>query len=1084
MLRLSSWMVLGLTTILICACTIHSAPSDSQVSAAIPDKIDYNLHIKPILSDRCFACHGPDEEAREAELRLDTKEGLFSRIDNQYEVVVPGKASKSELYRRIINSDSDEQMPPPESNLALTSAEIALIEAWIDQGAEWKPHWAYIPPQKPQLPPLEDESWPKNEIDYFILNQLEQAGLKPTEEADKESLIRRLSFDLTGLPPSVEEIDIFQNDTLPGAYERLVDRLMASEHYGEHMALDWLDVARYADTHGYQADYYRPHWPWRDWVIEAMNDNMPYDAFVSWQLAGDMFDLPSKEQILATGFNRNHAQNAEGGIVQEEYRVEYVADRTQTFATAFMGLTMQCARCHDHKYDPVSQQEYYELFSFFNQVDESGQITWNFSDMPGPTMHLTDRETEKQLIWLKRELEKEDKKVDAYHSKKYPAFEKWLKEDLPPSSQEIPKGLVASFPLDDMRKDHIPNEVTPTLAGKVINPVTNRLTEDQLKKVAGVSLQPESAVLLNGDDALDFPGVGRFGRADAFSVGMWVNIPEDLKSGVIFHSNKGAALYTFKGYQLSVENDHFDLRLAHDFPHNAIQLLSKDSVVRNEWIHLMITYDGSSKASGARLYVNGKAQIMEIVHDNLKKDIIFHPTHEGGGYIKTELKVGGRWRSKGFASGKVDEIVVFDRQLTAPEVSLLVGKYYFQSIDKHAISQKQQSELFEYYLQFEDSDYVEVTRRRDSLRQEEVRFVERLSEVMVMDERPKKRPTYLLSRGAYDAPSEEVFPATPRVLFAFDQKYEQDRRGLAKWLFDPQNPLTARVTVNRYWQRIFGRGIVRTSEDFGSQGDLPSHPALLDWLAVSFRESGWDVKQLIKMMVISATYRQAASADAETLERDPDNLLLSRTPRMRLGAESLRDQALKASGLLVPKIGGPPVKPYQPDGIWDVNAMSGKYDQSHGEDLYRRSMYTFWKRTIPPPSMNTFDAPYRAECTVRRQKTTTPLQALVLMNDPQFVEAARMLGERMMKEVDGSASDRIIFAFRSLTGKWPSEKELTVLREQYKAAVQKFGAQPEKAEGLLNTGEYVRDVQLAENELAACALVATTIMNLDASMMK
>ncbi|MEZ4824999.1 MAG: DUF1553 domain-containing protein [Bacteroidia bacterium] len=1043
----------------------------------LPEVIDFNLHVKPILSDRCFACHGPDKNARKADLRLDTEEGSFAALDSLGRVfpVVAGDVRHSAIVQRMISTDPEYQMPPPESNLTISPEEIATIAKWIRQGAKWKDHWAFIPPEKHPVPPVKNRRWPRNEIDFFVLSRLEKAAIQPAPEADKETLLRRVSFDLTGLPPSAAEMDAFLADETPDAYEKVVDRLLASPHYGENMASEWLDLARYADTHGYQADYYRPHWPWRDWVTGALNANMPYDQFVAWQLAGDLMPDASPQQVLATGFNRNHAQNAEGGIVQEEFRVEYVADRTQTFSTAFLGLTMQCARCHDHKYDPISQKDFYSLFAFFNQVAEAGQITWNTSDMPGPVMLLSDEEKEAQIDFLRREIASQENDLKNISREK--PFDEWFAHNQPVSISPQPTGLLAWYPLENVSNDRIPNRINALKPGKITDPVTDRLAEERAEPAPG---KTGKGLKLNGDNALSFPGVGRFSRSEPFSVGMWVNIPDEMKEGVIFHANKGAALYTFKGYQVSVENGRLDVRLAHDFPWNAIHQLSVSDFPRNQWIHLMLTYDGSSRAEGVNLYIDGKKAEMETVRDHLVKDMVFHPTTPGGGYIDTYLKVGARWRSRGFAGGQVDEIVVAGRALSAVEIAALVSG---RAQTFTQLTPENRSLLYEYYLKNYDPQVSAATDSLTRLRRREVEAIESMQEVMVMDEMHNPRQTFLLKRGAYDAPADSVFAATPLAVYPLGAELRPDRLGLARWLADPRNPLPARVAVNRYWQWFFGRGIVATAEDFGSQGKLPSHPELLDWLAVDFAASGWNLKALHKKIVMSATYRQASQGTEWLDENDPDNVLLARGPRLRLTAEMMRDQALAASGLLVSKTGGPPVKPYQPEGLWDFNRMGGGYVQSHGEDLYRRSLYTFWKRTITPPLANTFDAPTRAYCVVRRQKTTTPLQALLLMNDPQFLEAARVLASRSLAG-KAEPEESISFIFRSLTSRKPKPEELDLLKDMYEKNLHKYRNNPGKVTGILTAGEFPADSLSDQPALAALTVVATTVMNFDAAQMK
>lgn len=758
--------LLGLSPLLLSSCRQENRVARSN------DSIDFNIHIRPILSDRCFKCHGPDAGQRKANLRLDLRENALAHLkDNPNAfVIVPGDASKSELFRRISAHDTAEIMPPPRSNLKLSETEIALIGKWIDQGATYKKHWAFITPRQATIPTVDDGAWPRNELDYFTLAAIEGAGLEPNPEADKERLLKRLCLDITGLPPSLEWQEKFMRDTSPNAYENAVDELLAQPQYGERMAAYWMDVARYADSHGYQDDGLRTMWPWRDWVIHAFNENYPYDRFVTWQLAGDLLPNATKEQVLATGFNRNHKITQEGGVIQEEYRIEYVTDRTNTFGKAFLALTFECAHCHDHKYDPISQKDYYSTFAFFNQVPE--------------------------------------------------------------------KGLVGDI----------------TLAS-LADPPKIRFTTEEIQKI-----------------------------------------------------------YT--------------------------------------------------------------------------------------------------------------------------------------------------------YIHKKDTAAVEV---------------------MVMQDSSARRPTHILKRGVYDAPGERVSFGVPTAILPYDTLvYGTNRLGLARWLFDKKNPLTSRVFVNRIWQEFFGRGLVKTSGDFGMQGEMPSHPELLDWLAVDFMNNGWNIKRLIRQIVTSSTYRQSSVVDKDKLATDPENILLSRGPRLRLSAEAVRDLALASSGLLIKEIGGPSMKVYQPKGIWE-SATSGRgvlarYVQDHGEDLYRRGLYSFIKRTVPPPGMLMFDASNRDQCEVKRLRTNTPLQALLLLNDPTILEASRVFAQRLLKEKSGN-TEKISKAFRAIVCRDARPEELDVLTRYFEEEKTKFTNTPEKARQLVKFGEYPLDA-VDVTTLAALMQVVHTIYNMEESITK
>lgn len=736
----------------------------------LPEIVDFNFHIKPIISDRCFKCHGPDKAKQEAELGLIDEAGFFKALkdDPTKFVVVPGSPDQSELYNRLISHDSDLLMPPPESNLSLNEREIALVKKWIEQGAKYKKHWAFIPPVKSPIPEVRQKEWASNEIDYFVLEGLEKAGLEPNESADKERLLRRVSYDLTGLPPTEELMDEFMKDPSADAYEKIVDKLMSSQSFGEHQAVFWLDLARYADSHGYQDDSYRSMWPWRDWVINAFNKNLPYDEFVTWQLAGDLMPEAGKEQLLATGFNRNHKITQEGGVIEEEYRVEYTADKTNTFGLAFLGLTYECARCHTHKYDPITHEEYFKTYAFFNQSAEKG-----------------------------------------------------FYGDVSTASIAEPPVLVPS--------------------------------KEELEGILG---------FINDSEA--------------------------------------------------------------------------DTVVS-----------------------------------------------------------------------------------------------------------------------------------------------------MVMQDLQEPRKTFILKRGQYDAPDLEVGFGTPAAVLPFSDELPRNRLGLARWTFDPANPLPARVAVNRFWQQFFGFGIVKTSDNFGSQGELPSHPELLDWLAVDFRESGWDIKRLLKKIVTSATYRQSAVVSKEKLELDPENRLLSRGPRFRMSPEMIRDTWLAASGLLHRAIGGPPVRPYQPEGLWEeTNAGDGrgsltKYVQDTSYKLYRRTMYTIFKRTLPHPFLTTFDASYRDVCAIKRQRTNTPLQALNLMNDPTMLDASNHLAEQLMKEGKVPIQEKVTRLFRIIAGRTPADQEKKILQSHYEARKSSLAKTPDLANQLLgNSGRKV-DNSLDPVSTAALADVAALVFNMD-----
>ena len=1039
---------------------VDKPASIAKLDKSLPDHIDFNLHVKPILSDKCFLCHGPDKnQGQKAGLNLSTREGALAALKDGKRAIVPGKLGRSELYHRITTSDEEMMMPKKGSNRKLTDYEKAILIKWIEQGAEYKPHWAFIAPEKAAVPEVKNKQWVKNEIDAFVLQKLEESNLQPSPEADKETLLRRVTLDLTGLPPTIEETNAFIADHSPDAYGKVVERLLQSPHYGEKMAIDWLDVSRYADTHGYTVDRYRPMWPWRDWVIKSFNENMPFDRFVTWQLAGDLLPNATREQKIATAFNRNHAQNMEGGIVDEEFRSEYVVDRTSTVGTALMGLTIGCARCHDHKFDPISQKEFYSLYSFFNNVDEAGQISWD-NAMPVPTLLLTDAKQDSVIAYLSKKENSLTAELHTIAESEKADFEQWKLSTANTIPFDLKKGIQAHVTFDKLVKVVFINEANPKDKGVTIEPVL-------------VPGRTGNAFKSNGDDVLKLGEVGIFNRFQPFTIGVWVNIPKDLSKGVIFHKGSGDITYNFRGYFLNIKKDKAEILMAHTWPYNNILKVSEASLPKEKWIQLTVTYDGSGKAKGLKLFMDGNEAAMITEKDNLYKDIMFTNGEQPG------LQVGADWRGTGFKDGLVDVRVVYDRTLTTAEVNVLVHRQrQAGNPDPKNIADK---DLSEYYFSNVSKEWQQKATELQRTRLERNALTENIPEIMVMEEMKQRRPAYILERGVYDNYGAEVQPDVPAAILPFGKDLPKNRLGLAKWLMDPQNPLTARVVVNRYWQTYFGSGLQKNADNFGNQGGMPSHPALLDWLAVRFRESGWDVRAMQKLIVLSATYRQSSYASPELLKKDPENILLARGPAFRLTAEMVRDAALTASGLLSPTIGGASVKPYQPEGVWAVN--SEVYHQDTGSALYRRSLYTFWRRTNPPPSMSTFDAPMRSSCTVQRQKTSTPLQALVLLNDPQFVEAAKVLAEHALKN-DNTVDGRILYCYRALTARTPSAKEKDILEKLYAADFEKFKKQPAKMSGWLTAGEYKIKSKKDLQALAATTVVASTIMNSDAFITK
>jgi hypothetical protein len=1053
-------LLMGGLALLIPGSIPHAAAGPAPIA-----KLDYNFQIRPLLADRCFVCHGPDANKRKAKLRLDQPESALGRG-----VIVPGRPDESPVMTRITSSDAHEHMPPAKSNLSLSQDEIALIRRWIAEGAEYKPHWAFQPlPDSVHAPDVTAGQWPRNLIDRFILARLEREGLQPSSPASEEDWLRRATFDLTGLPPALADVDAFLADRSPQAFEKAVDRLLASPRYGERLALEWLDVARYADSFGYHTDSDSNVWPWRDWVIDAFNQNMPFDQFVTWQLAGDLLKGEGQQgtkQRLATAFCRLNRMTNEGGSIPEEFRNEYVSDRVHTFGTAFLGLTLECTRCHDHKYDPLTMKDYYSLGAFFNNIDEWG-VYDTAAFLPTPTLLLPTPAQEKSLAALTQEVKAKEANLYELTKKRESAFKAWLaclnaaSEGKAQAAPEIP-GLVGYYPLDQIgEKDQLENLADVKNPGNTSR--ANVLTTGKL----GQALQ------FSGDDAAKFPNVlGSLERTQPFTVAFWLRTPEELKKAVIFHRQGGHDTGNH-GTELSLDDGRLFFALLRFWPGNAMAVRARASMPRNQWVHVAVSYDASGKAAGLRIFMNGQPAEVEVVRDNLYKNM----DAAGAG---TGLQFGQRERSAGLKGGLLDELRVYARPLSPVEVAQLEDNRSLAT----ACAQKDESKLRPYYFAALDP---EVLKARENLRQARERLFNAQNavfEVVTMKEMAEPRQAYLLTRGAYDAPKDKpVGRNTPAVLPAFGGSPPRDRLELARWLTNPRHPLTARVAVNRYWQLFFGRGLVATTENFGSQGALPTHPELLDWLARDFIASGWDVKRLCKQMVLSATYLQRSAADQQRRERDPDNLLLAHGPNHRLSAEMLRDAALAAGGLMVERLGGPPARPYQPPGLWKgQNPFLPEYVPDTGLGLYRRSLYTFWRRTSPPPNMLAFDAPSREVCVVRRQTTSTPLQPFVLLNDPQFVEAAHGLGEELLNANCTTLEERLAFAFRRAATRAPTARELHLLVEMFREQLELFKRDPSAAQKFLKIGNLPASKTCDPVELAAAAATASAILNLDASL--
>jgi hypothetical protein len=1073
------------------------AAATSERGGRDREKVDFNFQIRPILSDRCFSCHGPDAGNRKAGLRLDTREGATGETKSGGRAVVPGNLDASELYWRITAEDDQDRMPPKSLNRPLSSAEIDLLRRWIEQGAEWKPHWAFLPPEKTS-PPVgasgEAGAW-QNPIDAFVRAKLEsqQPPLSPAPEASRERLIRRVTLDLTGLPPTLEEIDAFLADDAPDAYEKVVDRLLASPRFGERMAVDWLDLARYADTYGYQADVYRAMWPWRDWVVRAFNTNLSYDQFISWQIAGDLLPNASKEQILATAFNRHHRQTNEGGSIEEEFRVEYVADRTITFGSAFLGLTLECARCHDHKYDPISQKEFYSLFSFFNNIDESGLYSHFTNAVPTPTLRLTDAQADQAIRDSQATIAEAESRLEQVVAARQAAFEAWL------VAPDRPHRLAAAVEIETSKgqgksEDQNPDQAAarPARVGPIGDfpldaieaagaKVQNRADASHPGQAADapevVDGKVGHALRLSGENNVSVP-LGNFERDDPFAIGLWIQTPDVKDRAIVLHRSRAWTDAGSRGYELRIENGRLVAGLIHFWPGNALAIRTKEAIPVGRWVHVALSYDGSSRAEGLSLHVDGRPADCEVLRDHLTRTI-----RGGGG---DDLTIGQRFRDRGFKDGLVDELTVYDRAISSAEVSQLVDGSSLDRLlaaDPKTLGEADRESLRAFYLAAVDPETHQAREALRAARANRSRLVDPTEEIMVMSELPEPRPAFVLRRGAYDAPGEPVSASTPASLPAFQADWPRNRLGLARWLTDPGHPLTARVAVNRWWLSLFGRGLVATPGDFGSQGQLPSHPELLDWLARELVDSGWNVKRMLRLIVCSATYRQDSDASADLQAADPDNVWLARGPRFRLPAEMIRDSALAEGGLLVGPLGGPPVKPYQPAGLWEEKSGL-TYTRDVGPGSHRRSLYTFWKRTSPPPAMTTFDAAGREVCSVSRQTTATPLQALVLLNDPQFVEAARGLAQQAARLAGADPDARLARIFRTLTSRQPTAAELRILAELYHEQLDEFRSGRSDAAKLLAEGDLAPDPSLDPAECAALTVVAQALLSYDEAVVK
>jgi len=1010
----------------------------SAIVVHAADTPDFNRDIRPILSDKCFRCHGPDAHGRKADLRLDLRDAAMAENDG-VRALVPGQPNESELILRVESTDKDDVMPPPKSNLTLTPAEKDVLRRWVAAGGNYQPHWSLVAPKGSP-----------GSIDSHVRAQLARDGLQLSPAADKTTLLRRVSLDLTGIPPTPEEVDTFLADAAPGAYERVVDRLLSSPRYGERLAMDWLDLARYADTNGFFTDAARQSWPWREWVIHAFNRNMPFDQFTIEQLAGDLLPDATAEQKIATGFNRNHMTTNESGVIDEEYRVEYVADRLETTGTVWLGLTIGCCRCHDHKYDPITQREYFQLFAFFNNGPESGLVK---EDDPPPTLDVATPQQRTELEQLRekrRVAEATFKQASEPLIAPMAAWEKTAAKELAPLTDELATHV--AFETDLASTADVQSHAAVKGGNVVYEP-----------GVLG------SAALFDAMQHIELPPDAPLEADQPWSIGLWMKPTGSLNCVLSKIDPTGER----RGFELIWQKGQLQINLVNRWVTDAIELVMKEPMKRSDWHQVIVSYDGSRKAAGVRVFVDGSPVSLTVVRDTLTGSIA----------NSQPLRLGRRDNGLGFY-GHLDELRLFRRTVSTGEAQSWYWSDRLRGILAVAPEKrdaKQKDFLLDYYVSRHSDDATRAAHdTADAARTAEEKFRTALPKTLVMQELPKPRKTHLLMRGQYNAPGEEVHAAVPASLPPLAADAPRNRLGLARWLVAPSNPLTARVAVNRLWQQCFGEGLVRTVNDFGVQGEAPTHPELLDWLALRFVESGWDMKAMLRLIVTSASYRQSSIPTREMLARDPDNRLLARGPRFRLSAETIRDQALAASGLLVERLGGPSVKPYQPAGLWEAVSYDGdlSYEQDKGDGLWRRSLYTFWKRQAPPPALLTFDGPTRETCVVRRARTNTPLQALVLLNDDTYVEAARALAALALAQ-PGDDNARLRFAFRRVTARSPLDGELSALRRLLEQQRKRIAEDDTTARQLLSVGASPIGRNLNPVELAAWTATTHAILNLD-----
>lgn len=1010
----------ALISLTVLSVTANAAAVQIPDEHAAAPVVQFNRDIRPLLSDRCFRCHGPDSAAREASLRLDRPPLT--------------KETRSKFAQRISSKDPAERMPPADSGLELSESELAALNHWIAQGAPYEAHWSLIAPRRPSLPPVSRADWPLKPLDYFVLAELDRRGLQPAPPADRSTWLRRVSLDLTGLPPSAAERTAYLLDQSPASEERVVDRLLASPHFGERLALDWLDSARYADTNGYFSDLERPIWPWRDWLIEAFNSGLPIDQFTIDQLAGDLLPDATQKQKIATGFLRNHMVTNETGVIDEEYRVEYVADRLDTTAAVWLGLTVGCARCHDHKFDPISQREYYQLFAFFNQGPETGLAPGN----PPPLLDVADAAWQQQLERLQADTAALQSTIttgiEQIHAS-YPHWEALLAQSVP------------SAPTHGLHRELLFSDCPGDAAGIRGKALKLGPTESHLAD----SSPPISA---------DSP----------WTISFWVQVENASLACLLSTMVPGSDR---RGFELLWQKGRLKLSLINHRETSELRASTRNALPASGWHHVAVVWQGANHPSPLQVFTDGKQQSLQFDRQSLSGSIAAGP-----------LWIGRSMDGLGF-SGRLDQLRSYNRALSDTEIidslyrgELLSGILETAAVERTANQQLQLQQALLAHLA--PPETVAAWQRLQDAIQAESEWLAAKPQTLVMADLPQARDTFVLLRGQYDQPGERVLPDVPAILPALHPDSHRNRLTLARWLVDPAHPLTARVLVNRWWAMLFGTGLVRTPGDFGAQSEPPDHPQLLDWLAVDFREQGWNLKALLKEMVLSATYRQSAAAAEELLLEDPENRLLARGPRFRLPGELIRDQALSVSGLLTRRIGGPSIRPWQPQGLWESVSYDGElsWHQQHDERQYRRSLYIYWKRQAPPPALLIFDSPTRETCSLQRPRTNTPLQALVLLNDPAFIEASRCLASRILTD-SKTDPQRLALAFSEVLARSAEPRELAVLERLLQQQMQSFRDAPLRAQQLVDVG----DAPVAEHvdviELAAWTTVISSLMNLD-----